>query len=171
MNTAHHRLCELVNGTGCLSQLMTLVRGSVVSRTLISLDRITDIFSILYFPKADELLSLLNLFCGHSCYINSSNLQKLMLFYRPQRSCGKGMFLHLSVSHSVHRGGCVYPSMHWGRHPRPPRQTPPGRHTPSADHPSGASQHALGQTSPPPPRRPLYDNLMTYSRNKKFSDN
>ena len=25
-------------------------------------------------------------------------------FYRPQRSCGKVMFLHLSVSHSVHRG-------------------------------------------------------------------
>ena len=28
-------------------------------------------------------------------------------FYRPQRSCGKVMFLHLSVSHSVHRGVCV----------------------------------------------------------------
>ena len=25
--------------------------------------------------------------------------------YRPQRSCGKVMFLHLSVSHSVHKGG------------------------------------------------------------------
>ena len=28
-------------------------------------------------------------------------------FYRPQRSCGKVMFLHLSVSHSVHWGVCV----------------------------------------------------------------
>ena len=27
------------------------------------------------------------------------------------------MFLHLSVSHSVHRERGVYPSMHWGRHP------------------------------------------------------
>ena len=42
--------------------------------------------------------------------------------YRPQHSCGKVMFLHLSVSHSVHRRGVVvYPSMHRGRHP--PGQT------------------------------------------------
>ena len=27
------------------------------------------------------------------------------VFYHPQRSCGKVMFLHLFVSHSVHRGG------------------------------------------------------------------
>ena len=33
--------------------------------------------------------------------------------YRTQRSCGKVMLLHLSVSHSVHGG--VYPSMHLGR--------------------------------------------------------
>ena len=39
-----------------------------------------------------------------------------------KRSCGKVMFLHLSVSHSVHRG--VYPSMHWGRHPLPGRHHP-----------------------------------------------
>ena len=50
-------------------------------------------------------------------------------YYCPQHSCGKIMFLHLSVSHSVHRG--VYPSMYWGRHP------------PGAD----ISQHALGQTN------------------------
>ena len=34
----------------------------------------------------------------------------LVFYYRPQRSCGKVMFLHLSVSHSVHRGLCL--SMH-----------------------------------------------------------
>ena len=39
--------------------------------------------------------------------------------YRPQRSCGKVIFLHLFVSHSVHRGVVsgkegVYPSMQWG---------------------------------------------------------
>ena len=28
-------------------------------------------------------------------------------FYRPQTKFGKVMFLHLSVSHSVHGGGCV----------------------------------------------------------------
>ena len=80
-------------------------------------------------------------------------------YYRPQRSCGKVMFLHLSVSHSVHKG--VYPSMYWGRHP--PGQTypsmhwdrhnPPGRHIPAcpgADTPlADISQHALGQTPSP----------------------
>ena len=36
------------------------------------------------------------------------------------QSCGKVMFLHLSVSHSVHRGGvCV-----WADTPPHPRQTP-----------------------------------------------
>ena len=35
--------------------------------------------------------------------------------YRPQRSCGKVMFLHQSVSHSVHRGG-LCPSMHHRSH-------------------------------------------------------
>ena len=43
-----------------------------------------------------------------------------------KRSWGKVMFLHLSVSHSVHRGG-VCPSACWDT---PPRQTPP-RQTPS----------------------------------------
>ena len=55
------------------------------------------------------------------------------------------MFLHLSVSHSVHRG--VYPSMHWGRHV--PACT--GADTPlQAD----MSQHALGKTPLPPGRHP-----------------
>ena len=66
-------------------------------------------------------------------------------FYRPQRSSGKIMFLHLSVSHSV-QGGCLplVPGLGGGtdtalgRHPpgqtlplgrQPPEQTPPlGRH-------------------------------------------
>ena len=70
------------------------------------------------------------------------------------------MFLHLSVSHSVHRG--VYPSMHWGRHPLQADMSqhalgqtpPPGRHVPACTgkDPSpqaDISQHALGQTPPP----------------------
>ena len=37
--------------------------------------------------------------------------------YRPQRSCGKVVFLHLSVSDSVHKGGgCLYPSMQHRSH-------------------------------------------------------
>ena len=50
-------------------------------------------------------------------------------FLPPQRSCGKVMFLHLSVSHSVHRGGICHT----------PRQTPSylvhvGIHTPRPVH-------------------------------------
>ena len=79
---------------------------------------------------------------------------KLTYYYRPQRSCGKVMFLHLSVSHSVHRV-CV------GQTPPPEdiSQHALGQTPPWAD----ISQHALGQTypsmhcdrPPPPPRRPL----------------
>ena len=87
--------------------------------------------------------------------------------YRPQRSCGKVMFLHLC--HSVHRGKGVS-----GRHPRwadpppphrqtsprqtplavpdshplgrQPRQTPPGRH-PLGSHPPG--RHPPPADTPP----------------------
>ena len=54
----------------------------------------------------------------------------ILLSYRPQCSCSKVMFLHLSVILSI---GGVYPSMHWGRPPgrlpprHPPGQTPPSR--------------------------------------------
>ena len=53
------------------------------------------------------------------------------------------MFLHLSVSHSVHRGG-VYPSACWDTHTVPGRH-PLGRH-PSGRHPLGRHPHR--QTSP-----------------------
>ena len=45
-----------------------------------------------------------------------------------KRSCGKVMFLHLSVSHSVHRGGCL-PQCMLGYTPRqkPPWTDPPGQ--------------------------------------------
>ena len=73
--------------------------------------------------------------------------------YRPQRSYGKVMFLHLSVI--LFTGGCVsqhalgltthrqtYPSMHWGRHPPQqtyPSQPPPGETATATDgtHPTG----------------------------------
>ena len=31
----------------------------------------------------------------------------LLVYYRPQTKFAKVMFLHLSVSHSVHGGGCM----------------------------------------------------------------
>ena len=61
------------------------------------------------------------------------------IFNRPQRNCRKIMFLHLSVSHSVHGG--VYPSMLSSRH------QPPGRHIPACT--------GTDTPSPPPPRWPL----------------
>ena len=65
---------------------------------------------------------------------------QLTIFTARKRSCGKVMFLHLSVSHSVHRGGAV--SQHeMGRGCTPPRQTPSlrqthplGRHPPRDGH-------------------------------------
>ena len=70
-----------------------------------------------------------------------------ILFYRPQRSCGKVT----GVCHSVHGG--MYPRMHWGRHPLPPGQTPlwadnlPWADTPLADIPLG--RHPPGRHLPP----------------------
>ena len=59
------------------------------------------------------------------------------------RSFGKVMFLHLSVSHFVRRGGGVHPL---GRHPH--RQTSPlGRHPPPGRHPPRADI-SPGQTPP-----------------------
>ena len=53
----------------------------------------------------------------------------LLINYRPQRSCGKVMYVFTPVCHSVHRRG-VYPSMHLGRHP--PGIQPLGRQPPSS---------------------------------------
>ena len=98
--------------------------------------------------------------------------------YRPQRSCGKVMFLHLSVSHSVHEG--VSASVHAGIHPPGrytrsrytplvhPRQVhPPARDTPWQKHSladthtplAGTHTPLAGTHTPsagtPPPRRSL----------------
>ena len=83
-------------------------------------------------------------------------------FYRPQRSCGKVMFLHLSV--------ILFPGRHpprqkppLGRHPpgrqplshhprqTPPRQTPPGRNPPRQTLPGQTTpQPATPRQTPPP---------------------
>ena len=63
------------------------------------------------------------------------------VFTARKRSCGKVMFLHLSVSHSVHMGVGVQPPRQTlldrhrlGRHP--PRQTPPRQTRSKADTPA-----------------------------------
>ena len=77
------------------------------------------------------------------------------------------MFLHLSVSHSVHSGEGVSASVHAGIHLQagtPPVGTPPGRYTPQAGTPPGQvpprQVHPLASTplwagTPPPPRQSL----------------
>ena len=60
--------------------------------------------------------------------------------YRPQTKFAKVMFLHLSVSHSVHRRGSTWAGTAPGQvHPwadtSPWAGTPPGRYTPQADTP------------------------------------
>ena len=62
-------------------------------------------------------------------------------YYRPQRSWSKVIFLHLSVSHSVHRGFCHTPLVQ-----TPPGQTPPLGRPLWADTPIG--RHHPGQTPP-----------------------
>ena len=82
-------------------------------------------------------------------------------FYRPQRKFAKVMFLHLSVSHSVH-GGClpqcmlVYTPL--GRHTPPSPRADPLADTPRADIPpeqTPPDRHPLESRHPPLEQTPL----------------
>ena len=75
--------------------------------------------------------------------------------YRPQRSCGKVMFLHLSVILSTGVGCLVdtpYTDTPLQADTSPPGQTSSlaGRHPPRDGH---RSRHLLAGSHPPPPRR------------------
>ena len=78
--------------------------------------------------------------------------------YRPQRGCGQVMFLHLSVNHSVHRGGgglCL------GDPPgqrHPPDRDPPDRDTPGQRPPW--TETPLDRNPPPPDRDPQTETPM-----------
>ena len=63
----------------------------------------------------------------------------------------KVIFLHLSVIHSVHRGGEGLPQCMLGYHP-PPDQTPPPwiRHPPGIRHPPRIRHHPPRDQTPPP---------------------
>ena len=84
-------------------------------------------------------------------FLEKINVCHLGSSYRPQTKFAKVMFLHLSVSHSVHRG--VSASVHAGTHP-PWVQTPPGADTPQeADTPKEADTPPRKRT-PPGSRHP-----------------
>ena len=85
-------------------------------------------------------------------FISKHNL-KFVTVYHLQRSCGKVMFLHLSVI--LFTGGCLLRGVcHTHTHPwadNPRGQTPsPGRHPPWEDTPLGR---------PPPPHSACWDTI------------
>ena len=67
--------------------------------------------------------------------------------YRPQTKFAKVMFLHLSVSHSVHRGGGA--SVHAGSRPTSPGADPLGADTPPGANTSPSRADPLGADIPP----------------------
>ena len=119
--------------------------------------------------KNVKLYLKFSIFCSNSTFVLVMINSKLVLDWvgQPrlenlqfdfQIKCDQVMFLHLSVSHSVHRtgfcpGGCV--SQHaLGRHP--PRADAPGRHPTSGRDPPDRhppSRHLSGIH--PPGRHPL----------------
>ena len=70
---------------------------------------------------------------------------ELLIVTVRKRSCGKVMFLHLSVSHSVHRGGCL-PQCMLGYNP--PGKTPPRHHSPGQKSPPLQTATAADATHP-----------------------
>ena len=100
----------------------------------------------LQWPARPHPFSLPHL--NHASLTWTTNIISQKLFnYRPQRSCGKVMFLHLSVI--LFTGGSATPS---GQTPRPSgghplRQTPPGQTSPRKTSPG---QTTPGQTPPCP---------------------
>ena len=84
-----------------------------------------------------KLLHLYNLWdtCSHDDFSSSKRvlltLITFVVYYRPQRSCGKVIFSQACVKNSVHGGGVSAP-VHAGIHTHPradnPRQTPPPPH-------------------------------------------
>ena len=96
-----------------------------------------------FIVHENQYLSLKPFYDCRSGYTDCPN-------YRPQTKFAKVMFLHLSVSHSVHGGGCLPQCMLGYTHPlgtdTPPRiRHPPGsRHPPCAVHAGRYGQQSDG---------------------------
>ena len=95
-----------------------------------------------YLQMIDSSYSLLSLTPADLFWwLVWQSIPLLIYFYLPQTKFAKFMFLHLSVSHSVHRGVCL--SACWDIHPHlpgtdipPEADTPPrSRHPPQSRHP------------------------------------
>ena len=82
------------------------------------------------------------------CNILNVTINSVSYFYCPQRSCGKVMFLHLSVI--LFTGGWVS-----GRHPLLDRHFPSWADTPLGRHPLGQTPPPRADTNPPGRHLPL----------------
>ena len=83
----------------------------------------------------------------------SSSSRSTFNFHRPQTKFAKVMFLHLSVSHSVHGGGVSTPVHAWiHTSPRTRGSLPRSRHPPEGDTPLGADppEHTPPRSRHPP---------------------
>ena len=72
--------------------------------------------SVQTFKNKSILLTDLELHCTVTKSLSVALIPHTLITAR-KRSCGKVLFLHLSVSHSVHLGGKVYAPSPPGRHP------------------------------------------------------
>ena len=77
--------------------------------------------------------------------------------YHPQRSCSKVMFLHLSVSHSVHRGDEVSITPSGQTPPDTPIRYKPPADTPLAGTPPADTSHPHPGQTPTPADTPQSD--------------
>ena len=87
-------------------------------------------------------------------------INKIVNYYRPQTKFAKVMFLHLSVSHSVHRGeylgGYTPRQVHLSWAGTPPGQVHPlGRYTPFGRYTPLGQVHPPGRYTPPEQVHPL----------------
>ena len=86
--------------------------------------------------------------------VYSTNIDRV--FTGRNEVVAKVIFLHLSVIHSVHRGGVGLPQCMLGYHPPPREQTPHPRTTPPRPPPTPhpPEQTPPGTTTPHPPTTP-----------------
>ena len=100
-----------------------------------------------WFPFVQRV-NIRQRFFFHNFIIALPTLVWLLLYYRPQRSCGQGN-IFTPVCHSVHRGG-VSEADPPGSRPPGSKHSPPGQ-TPLREQTSPGSRPPPGADPPTPP--------------------
>ena len=124
---------------------------------MIPTDRLKPVTSLLCYQQSSKQIYLRNNPVIHHTRVSlippvmEAVLIGWSIYYRPQRSCGRIMFLHLSVILFT-RGSQTPPPGQTPPGKTPPRQTPPpGRHPPGQTPPQADTsprQTPPGQTPP-----------------------